>query len=273
MPYFTLSNGEKLYYEDSREGEKTLVMMHGWTGTHGVYRKVRDRLKDKARVIIYDHRGHANSKRTNGEKICLKTFASDLHELLVGLDLSDVTLLGWSMGAAVAMAYLGLFGTERLRRLILCDMTPKMIDDDGWDLGLRLGQGSYTADAVAEAADEPFFKLYERFAREAIPALKLVPGFLLRLPLKIAASKNDEEVLKTTWVSMNEQDFRDCFVGLDVPVAYFYPDPGSLFAPELAEWYAQNVPTEFKAVRFEKSTHILVIEHPAKFAAEVAALL
>ena len=29
MSYFTLKNGEKLYYEDKGNGPDTLVMMHG----------------------------------------------------------------------------------------------------------------------------------------------------------------------------------------------------------------------------------------------------
>ncbi len=58
-----------------------------------------------------------------------------------------------------------------------------------------------------------------------------------------------------------------------MPLTYFYADPGSLFSPELAQWYQQHVPTEFKAVRFEGATHMLVDEQPEKFAAELTALL
>lgn len=37
MSYFTLSNGEKLYYEDNGKGKETIVMLHGWTSTHEVF--------------------------------------------------------------------------------------------------------------------------------------------------------------------------------------------------------------------------------------------
>ena len=37
MSYFTLRDGEKLYYEDKGEGPETLVMMHGWTSSHDIY--------------------------------------------------------------------------------------------------------------------------------------------------------------------------------------------------------------------------------------------
>ena len=72
---------------------------------------------------------------------------------------------------------------------------------------------------------------------------------------------------------MKEQDHRRCFEGLDVPLTYFFADPGSLFSPALAGWYEQQVPTTYKAVRFEDATHLLIDEQPEMFAREIAALL
>lgn len=34
MSYFTLKDGQRLYYEDKGHGSDTLIMMHGWTSTH-----------------------------------------------------------------------------------------------------------------------------------------------------------------------------------------------------------------------------------------------
>lgn len=271
MAYFTLSNGEKLYYEDTVDGEQTLVMLHGWTSSHEVYAKPVELLRDKVRCVTYDHRGHGGSKDANGEQVTMQTLASDLHELLVGLDLANVNLLGWSMGAGVVMTYLEQYGTDRLRQIILCDMTPKQINDDEWKLGLY--QGAYTEQNMADEAGKPFFKLYKQFAIGAMPKLRKVPGFLLKKPLQERLATCDEGVLKSLSASMKAQDHRCCFTGLDVPLTYFYANPGSLFSPWLAEWYAQNVPTEFKDVCFQGASHMLVEEQPEKFAAEVAALL
>ena len=61
MSYFTLKNGEKLYYEDKGNGPDTLVMMHGWTSSHEIYAQPAETLQEQARCIIYDHRGHSGS--------------------------------------------------------------------------------------------------------------------------------------------------------------------------------------------------------------------
>ena len=96
MSFFTLSNGEKLFYEDKGTGPETLVMMHGWTSSHDIYLKPVETLQEQARCIIYDHRGHGKSKNANSEKPTMETLANDLNEIIQGLSLSNITLLGWS---------------------------------------------------------------------------------------------------------------------------------------------------------------------------------
>ncbi|MDO4797912.1 MAG: alpha/beta hydrolase [Coriobacteriales bacterium] len=271
MSLFKLSNGEELYYEDTGGDGKVLVMMHGWTSSHDVYAEPVQMLKDKARCITYDHRGHGGSKGANSEQVTMQTLASDLHELLCGLDLNDVCLLGWSMGAGVVMTYLEEYGTDRLEQIILCDMTPKQINDDEWHLGLY--QGAYTAQNMEADAGKKFIDLYKEFAIGAIPKLHKLPGFVLKPILKKRLAECDEGVLRSLSKSMKAQDHRTCFEGLDIPLTYFYANPGSLFSPELAQWYEQHVPSEFAAVRFEDATHMLVSDQPERFATEVAALL
>lgn len=155
MSYFTLKNGEKLYYEDYGSGSETLIMMHGWSSSHEIYEKPVELLKDKARCIIYDHRGHGGSKDANHESPTMETLASDLEELMTGLSLENVTLLGWSMGAGVALTYVKLYGCSRLKQLILCDMTPKQLNDDSWKLGLY--QGKYSALDMENEAGKDLF--------------------------------------------------------------------------------------------------------------------
>ena len=142
MSYFTLSNGEKLYYVDKGQGPETLIMLHGWTSSHDIFLEPVERLQKQARCIIYDHRGHGGSKKANGESPTMETLASDLHEVIQGLSLSNITLLGWSMGAGVILNYVRIFGCDALKQIVLCDMTPKQINDEEWKLGLY--QGRYT---------------------------------------------------------------------------------------------------------------------------------
>ena len=271
MSYFTLKNSEKLYYEDVGNGPETLIMMHGWTSSHDIFEESVSKLKDKARCIIFDHRGHGRSKDANREKPTMETLASDLNEIIQGLSLSDITLLGWSMGAGVVLNYVRLYGCDALKRIILCDMTPKQLNDEEWKLGLY--QGIYTMEDMEKDAGKDFFSLYKSFAVGAVPKLKKIPGFMLRRPLKKRLSECDEAVLKSLSASMKAQDNRETVGMITVPLVYFYADPGSLFSPKLAGWYRDHVKTTFHEVRFPGSDHMLVTNNPDRFTENVAKIL
>ena len=271
MSYFTLKNGEKLYYEDMGNGPETLVMMHGWTSSHDIFTEPAAKLKDKARCIIYDHRGHGGSKEANHEKPTMETLAGDLNELIQGLSLSSVTLLGWSMGAGVVLNYVRIYGCSALKQIILCDMTPKQLNDDEWKLGLY--QGAYTREDMEKDAGKDFFSLYRSFAVGAVPRLKKIPGFLLKRPLKKRLAGCDEGVLRSLSASMKAQDNRDVVEKITVPLTYFYADPGSLFSPKLADWYRKHVKTQYQAVSFPGSDHMLVTNDPDRFTESVARVL
>ncbi len=271
MSYLTLKNGEKLYYEDQGRGPETLIMMHGWTSSHDIYVKPVERLKEEARCIIYDHRGHGRSKEAGSGSPTMETLAEDLHELIRQLALSNITLLGWSMGAGVIFNYVRLYGCEGLKQIILCDMTPKQLNDAEWKLGLY--KGKYTKADMERDAGKDFYSLYKEFAIGAIPKLKKIPGFLLRKPLKQKLADCDEAVLRSLAASMKTQDNRPVVGEISVPVTYFYAEPGSLFSPALSDWYRDHVKTPFKAVCFPESTHMLVSDYPDRFAEEVRAVL
>ena len=271
MSYFTLGNGEKLYYVDKGTGPDTLIMMHGWTSSHEIYLKPMEKLQEQARCIVYDHRGHGKSKKAVSGNPTMETLASDLNEIIQGLSLSNITLLGWSMGAGVVFNYVRLYGCGSLKQIVLCDMTPKQLNDEEWKLGLY--KGRYTKEDMKRDADKDFYSLYKEFAIGAIPKLKKIPGFLLKKPLKERLANCDEAVLRSLAASMKTQDNRPTVEQIKVPVTYFYADPGSLFSPALADWYKDHVETPYRAVRFPESTHMLVSDYPDKFAEEVSTVL
>ncbi len=271
MSFFELSNGEYLYYEDTEKGDRTIVMLHGWTSSHEVYADIVPRVKNYARCITYDHRGHMKSKLANKDQVTLDTLAGDLNELINGLGLKDITLLGWSMGAATVMNYISLYGCSTLRQVVLCDMTPRQINDQEWKLGLY--KGKYTKENVERELNTPFYDLYKDFAIGAIPKLARIPGFLLRLPLKKRLQACDEKVVRSLARSMKEKDFRDIGEKITVPVNYIYAVPGSLFSPDLADWYREHIHTSFKAFPIQDSTHMLITDQPEQFSEAVIQVL
>jgi len=113
----------ELYYEDHGSGSP-VVLIHGWPLSGRSWENQVPALVDAGhRVITYDRRGfgHSSQPWTGYD---YDTFAADLDALLEHLDLSDVTLVGFSMGGGEVVRYIGRYGTARVSRAVLAAAVP-----------------------------------------------------------------------------------------------------------------------------------------------------
>lgn len=78
------------------------------------------------RCVAYDRRGHGRSSDPGGG-YDYDTLADDLAAVIDALDLSDITLVGYSMGGAEAVRYLTRHGNARVARLALVAATLPML--------------------------------------------------------------------------------------------------------------------------------------------------
>src|SRR5712672_696748 len=120
------SSDVNLHYEDHGSGNP-VVLIHGYplSGTSWE-RQAAALLKAGFRVITYDRRGFGKSSQpTVGYDY--DTFAADLNALLEHLDLSDVVLVGFSMGTGEVTRYLGTYGSKRVRKAALLGVIPPFV--------------------------------------------------------------------------------------------------------------------------------------------------
>jgi non-heme chloroperoxidase len=134
MPTITTSDGVKLNYVDEGHGTP-VVLIAGFCAPLESWELQRQALAaEDYRVIGLDRRSHgASESPPYGQR--LSRHGKDVHDVLAGLELDDVVLVGGSMGASTIWAYYDLFGAERLRGIVTVDQTPKMINDDSWAYG------------------------------------------------------------------------------------------------------------------------------------------
>ena len=132
------SNGINLHYTDTGGEGRPVVLIHGWPLTGGSWADQEGALVDAGyRAITYDRRGFGDSDKPE-TGYDYDTFAADLAGLLDGLDLSDVTLVGFSMGGGEVARYLGTHGDARIRSAVLAAAVPPYLlkTDDNPDGGL-----------------------------------------------------------------------------------------------------------------------------------------
>ncbi len=119
-----------LYYEDQGAG-RPVVLIHGYPlDGHSWEQQTRVLLAAGHRVITYDRRGFGQSSKV-GTGYDYDTFAADLNAVLTILDLSDVVLVGFSMGTGELARYVAKYGTDRIAKLaFLASLEPFLVQRD-----------------------------------------------------------------------------------------------------------------------------------------------
>ncbi len=134
MPFVkveSLHNEEvKLYYEDLGKGQPA-IFIHGWPLSGDMWEyQVTELVKLGIRCITYDRRGFGKSSRPlHGYDY--DTLAADLNAVINELQLSDVVLIGFSMGGGEVVRYLSKYGSGKVSKAVLISaVTPYMLKTD-----------------------------------------------------------------------------------------------------------------------------------------------
>lgn len=106
-----------LHYVEAGGGP-TLVALHGFPHDHTLWQAQLGGLAEAARVVAPDLRGFGGSPAPD-ETMSMRAYATDVRNLLRGLNTTPAVLMGLSMGGYVALAFAALF-PEAVRALILC---------------------------------------------------------------------------------------------------------------------------------------------------------
>jgi len=238
MPYFATRDNCKIYYEEKGTG-KPVVFIHGWSANRHYYKMQIPEFRKKYKVLSYDLRGHGDSERPE-TGLTIPNFARDLNELIEYKGYENVTLIGWSMGVHIIFDYIKQFGTENIDKLVLLDMTPKMITDDEWTYGVR---GSYS---LQEAVD---FLSAIATNWDVIPEIFVPnsfandPSFENEVAWVISqAKKNTVHVMVNMWLSLIRQDYRNLLPSINVPTLITYGTSKSLYGPECSEYMKDKIP-------------------------------
>jgi pimeloyl-ACP methyl ester carboxylesterase len=262
----TTADGVRLNVLEAGRG-KPLVLIPGWSQTAAQFRRQLDGLSDRYRVIAIDMRGHGDSdKPAHGYRI--QRLAQDVRQVLVAMDLQDVTILGHSMGCSVLWCYFDLFGAERVSKFVFCDEPPMLTADPTWSAQQAEDAGAiFTPEAVTQTMNAlagpdgvaTTTGFVGGMVTSKMPAetLQWMIAENLKLPRAHAA---------TLLYNHCHQDWRDVFARIDVP-SLFIGGRVSLVPWKSVAWAASQV----KGARLEifeeaeGGQHFMFEENPAKF--------
>ncbi|WP_433799918.1 alpha/beta fold hydrolase [Actinomycetospora sp. CA-084318] len=145
----------EIHYSDQGSG-RPVVLIHGWPlSSRSWENQVPALISAGYRVITYDRRGFGSSSQP-WSGYDYDTFAADLAALLDHLDVSDATLVGFSMGGGEVVRYLSRYGVARVSRAVLAAAVPPYLyrstdNPDGGldDATIEQFEGGVTGDRIA----------------------------------------------------------------------------------------------------------------------------
>jgi len=126
MSTLTLKDGNTIYYKDWGTGQP-IVFSHGWPLNADAWDAQMFFFGNLGyRVIAHDRRSHGRSSQTwDGNE--MNTYADDLAELFVALDLKDAIMVGHSTGGGEVARYIGRHGSSRVAKAVLISAVPPIM--------------------------------------------------------------------------------------------------------------------------------------------------
>lgn len=257
MTLLEVADGIRLDVQDVGAGPP-VVLVPGVGMTHAVFdRQVRVLAAAGHRVVCVDQRGHgASDKPFDGYG--LDVLAGDLAAVLAALDLRDATVVGWSLGAQVALR-LAVDGEARIGRLVLVSSNGvAAARTDAFPFGA-------TADALlpgllaAEHADRLDARRAGLTMSFGSPPDPDVVTWLLHLSLRMPS---------WTSLAISETLLRSCSADrldkLRVPTLQIYGTQDPVFSMRGAAWLRERIPG-LRSVVLDGCGHYPMLERPDEF--------
>jgi len=195
-----------------------LVMIHGWAMHSGVWRDFALQLARHCQVICVDLPGHGRSEAI--EPFSLQQIGN---ALLKAIPAQKFTVLGWSLGATVAMDMAQRF-PQRVQRLIVLAGNPHFVRKPDWP-----GVNAETLDNFAELLKVDVSQTLIRFL--ALQVNGLAHGKTLLQTLKSAILEcppPSVDVLQSGLEILRTSDLREFLLRNRLPVHLIVGDKDTL---------------------------------------------
>ena len=112
-------DGVRITYDVRGAGANTLVFLHGWASERGAWREQANYFAAANQVVTIDLAAHGQSTAGRRKAWTLASLADDVRAVVERLKLKRVTLIGHSMGGAVALLAAARLPT--VRAVVLVD--------------------------------------------------------------------------------------------------------------------------------------------------------
>jgi non-heme chloroperoxidase len=262
----------ELYYEDHGSGPPVvLIAGYPFSGTSWE-KQTAALLAAGHRVITYDRRGFGRSSRPS-VGYDFDTLAADLNILLTTLGLTDVSLVGFSMGTGEITRYIAKYGTGRLRRAVLIGTIGPFLlktadNPEGVDPGVFEGLKA----AIRNDRPATLLNIIQNANNYDVLGGTLVSERAIEDSWNIGISASPIGAVKSidAWI----EDFRDDLPHNDVPTLILHAgDEDRVLPPDATSRRQAKLLRSCKFVEFKDAPHNILWTHADRVNEELVSFL
>lgn len=296
MPTVTVRDGQKIHVRVVGSGEPVLLL-HGIGMQSSHWLPFILRYRRRFQLFMPDFRGSGRSAsvRLNQTDV-IQNHMEDVQDIVAHFELSNVRLVGYSMGATTSLHWQRVGGFDHVREYLHIDQSPCVPNQPDWRFGL-FGEQQEKNFADMRQLDKLLEDNPEHPDIHRLPypvrkqAVEILGGVAAQLAGKsgvsgflVKASRSPwllSQLLPTTSSSelraylacyLKGEDYRPSLKDCETPVTVITGMRSSPYHPEGQALVAELVTTG-KVVRFEKSGHVPLLNEPVKFSRELGRFL
>lgn len=260
-----------IFYQEYGLG-KPVIFIHGWPLNHEMWEyQLAELPKHNLHCIAYDRRGFGKSDRP-WEGYDYITLADDLHELITQLNLSEVTLVGFSMGGGEIASYIGKYGTDKIAKVaFVSSVTPFRLKTEDNPEGIDKQTFEETIHKIEE--DRPAFliEFAKKFygveeKKQAVSQAMLDWNQNLCL---MSSAKATVDCVR----SFSETDFRDDLKKINIPVLIIHGDADKIVPINISGDKTAAIIPHAKYLVYKNVPHGLFITEKEKLNADLISFI
>lgn len=223
LAHHGILNDVNLHVDDSGGPGRAVVLIHGWPLSGESWSEQIPAIAAAGyRVISYDRRGFGRSDKPKSG-YGYDTLTEDLDAVLTALDVTDATLVGFSMGGGEVARYVAKFGSDRLHSVVFAAAVPPFLlhKSDNPDGPLTAEQAGGMAKGLE--SDEAGF--YDDFITQFFSARgELVVTEDQRQQALALTRQADKHAALECMTSFGTTDFRDDLTKISLPTLVIHGD-------------------------------------------------
>jgi non-heme chloroperoxidase len=252
-----------LHVRDTAGDGRPVVLVHGWPLSSDSWSEQIPALREAGyRVVAYDRRGFGQSDPGDGYDYDRLT--DDLHNVISDLDLSDVTLVGFSMGGGEVAHYAAKYGTDSLHSVVFAAAVPPYLrqESDNED-GPLTDEAAEEMRGGLESDRDVFFNDFTTQFFSAGDVLKVSDE--QRKEALALCRISDEEAALACMDAWATTDFRDDLDKVDVPTLVIHGDSDGIVPFEGSGKLTHERIDGSELVVLEGAPHGCNVSHAEKF--------